>query len=334
MSWLRLDDKFDTHSKVLALGTDDRRWTWNRVLLYTVRHNSAKVPANVKESIPKATKRFLSDCAQLGLLEESDGQFIVHDWPIYNGATVSEKVSYYLSRHPDATANEVVRGIGGMRELVLAEVKRYRDGTNSGSTEPVRENQETGTESGSRARGPVLDLDLPAFVQEAEPLPSPLEALPLSQTLEERNPHDPVVALLNVCSDTDEGSERVLRSLRLPEYAYRQATEQISQQGGGIKLAVAILKRIEHEYHHPPDTTPVRTNVEAKDPETRIRTMLENGSLTDPVALEAELRAAGLNGDLADQLRAQLATNPPDPEDQARLTALAATEPTHHWEDE
>lgn len=157
-----------------------------------------------------------------------------------------------------------------------------------------------------------------AFVQEAEPLPSPLETLPITKTLEERNPHDPVVALLLVCRDADEDSERVLRSMRLPEYAYRQATEQISQQGGGIKLAVAILKRIEQEHNHPPDTpTPVRTNVQPKDAEAAIRRQIANG-LTDPIALEAELRAAGLNGDTATELRALITTPPefqPDTED-------------------
>lgn len=27
MSWLRIDDSFDHHPKILALGSDQRRWT-------------------------------------------------------------------------------------------------------------------------------------------------------------------------------------------------------------------------------------------------------------------------------------------------------------------
>lgn len=163
MSWLRVDDVFDSHPKVLALGDgvkgDARRWTWQRILLYTTRHGSAVVPANISEAIPRANKKFVLDCIAVGLIDvESDGTLLVHDWPIYADVPVREKVAYYLSKYPEASANEVYRAIGGKRELVLAEVNAYRTTGSPPVPDPVPGavpgNLESGSQSGSRARAP------------------------------------------------------------------------------------------------------------------------------------------------------------------------------------
>lgn len=120
MSWLKLDDGFDTHPKILGLKTDARRWTWQRILIYTCRYRSAVVPETIGDVIPKANKKYLEDCVELGLIDvEKDGTMKVHDWRIYNGETVAEKVSAYLVQKPNATANEVYKAIGGKREVVL-----------------------------------------------------------------------------------------------------------------------------------------------------------------------------------------------------------------------
>ena len=159
MAWLRIDDGFDSHPKILALGSDQRRWTWTRILVYTCRYRSAIVPANIAELVPKATPAFLRDCVEIGLVDVTeDGRYEVHDWILYNADTVEEKVIWYLERHPDATANEVQRAVGGKRELVLAAVHAVR-GNHNGNQQPVPEpvpgNQQSGSQSGSRARAPV-----------------------------------------------------------------------------------------------------------------------------------------------------------------------------------
>lgn len=86
--WTRADDRFDTHPKILALGEgekgDARRWTWMRILLYTTRYQSPKIPKNIRESVPKATSNFLKTCVELGLIDVLDNQELhVHDWEEY-----------------------------------------------------------------------------------------------------------------------------------------------------------------------------------------------------------------------------------------------------------
>lgn len=162
MSWLRLDDGFDSHPKILGLNTDERRWTWQRVLIYTCRYRSPIVPPTIKDAIPKATPKFLTDCVSLGLIDvDKDGTMRVHDWRIYNGETVAEKVAAYLAQKPDATANEVHKALGGKREAVLtvyAQIKeagsltvpeRYPNGT------PEVPDQSTPPVPLARARAPV-----------------------------------------------------------------------------------------------------------------------------------------------------------------------------------
>lgn len=142
MSWLRLDDTFDTHAKILGLGTDGRRWTWQRILLYTCRHRSAVIPASIREVVGKATPSFIEDCKKLGLIDvDPDGTMKVHDWRIYNSESVAEKVAAFIAQKPDATANQVHKAIGGKREVVLAV---FAEMTKTG-TQVVPEQYQNGT---------------------------------------------------------------------------------------------------------------------------------------------------------------------------------------------
>jgi hypothetical protein len=131
MSWLRLDDAFASHRKVSKL-TDREFRVWVRVLCHCARYDSDRIDAHseVKDLTEKTARKFLS----LGLLEPADDDgYAVHDWILYTNAPLSEKVSYYLSRRPDAPANEIVKACGGRRNDVLAEVRRQRP---DGSPEP------------------------------------------------------------------------------------------------------------------------------------------------------------------------------------------------------
>ena len=156
MSWLRIDDSFDAHPKIVGLRTDERRWTWNRILIYTCRYRSDIIPSGIRDVVTKASAAFLKDCIALRLIDVVDGVMHVHDWHLYNADTIEEKVAAYLSRHPDASANEVYREIGGKREVVLGLVASLRPG--SLTVPPGSQNgSHDGSESGSRARGPDPD---------------------------------------------------------------------------------------------------------------------------------------------------------------------------------
>ena len=128
MSWLKIDDAFVHHEKVLALPRTDR-WTWLEVLSYCARNRAAKgrVSVAIRDVVPRATPKFLARCSEVGLLDQNgDGVYHVHDWIIYNGKDPAEKVTAYLADRPDASANDVARDIGGHRQTVLAEVERQR----------------------------------------------------------------------------------------------------------------------------------------------------------------------------------------------------------------
>lgn len=85
MSWLRIDDAFTHHPKIIRL-TRSERWTWLEVLCYVARFGTrGLVPSNVGEVVRTATPAFLNHCLELKLLERAHGDYYVHDWDDYNG---------------------------------------------------------------------------------------------------------------------------------------------------------------------------------------------------------------------------------------------------------
>lgn len=171
MAWLKIDDGFTQHPKIVALTRGDR-WTWLEVLTYCARYRTGgHVPSAIAEVVRGATPAFLERCFELRLLDPSatgDDGYEVHDWVIHNGGSITEKVQRYLEYHPDASANEVHREVGGSRALVLAEVARIQG--NAGTDAGTKPGTETGT---SRAR------------VRARPVPS------LSTTSSSTRPHAP-----------------------------------------------------------------------------------------------------------------------------------------------
>lgn len=146
MSWARLDTGIFANRKMVALGSGltgaARRETWLRILVHTAEQGSAVVSPHLCEIIPRATRPYLGDCVTIGLLDQDeDGTMLVHDWLLYADVPIKDKVAYYLSRFPNATANEVVKGVRANKDLVLREVRQQRGGGSvepppSGSTEP------------------------------------------------------------------------------------------------------------------------------------------------------------------------------------------------------
>jgi hypothetical protein len=85
MAWLRIDDGFTEHRKLLGLKRSDR-WTWVELLTYCARQqNGGTVPENVCDVLRFVTPAFINQCVGLGLIDvEDDGTMVVHNWPKYN----------------------------------------------------------------------------------------------------------------------------------------------------------------------------------------------------------------------------------------------------------
>lgn len=126
MSWLKVDDGFDTHPKLLEL-TEVQRWRWTRVLIHCARHRTeGKVKTSVLREL--GLSRAIGRLIEVGLLHpDEENGYVVHDWLVYNADTIGGKVAAFLAEHPDAPANEVCRAVGGKREIVLAEVAAQRE---------------------------------------------------------------------------------------------------------------------------------------------------------------------------------------------------------------
>lgn len=157
MVWVRLDDGFALHPKLLQL-TRVERWTWVEILCYCARYETGGVvPNTVSRAVPAAIPKLLHRLVQVGLLEAVEDEFHVHDWAIYNGETVEKKVEKYLSRYPLASANDVQRAIGGKRELVLAIVAQIRQNGGSQPVPALVPNRfPTGSQSGSPTGSQVV----------------------------------------------------------------------------------------------------------------------------------------------------------------------------------
>jgi hypothetical protein len=84
MSWLRLDDAYDTHPKLLEL-SELERWRWTRVLLHCARHRTQGL---VSRSVLREVGlgRAVQKLIDLRLLLETAGAdtLKVNDWDTFN----------------------------------------------------------------------------------------------------------------------------------------------------------------------------------------------------------------------------------------------------------
>lgn len=83
MAWLRIDDRFTEHRKIVALRRGDR-FTWVELLCYCARHGSAHVPEGITDVLKAVTPGFIQQCVKVGLLDENGDGYHVHDWDVYN----------------------------------------------------------------------------------------------------------------------------------------------------------------------------------------------------------------------------------------------------------
>jgi hypothetical protein len=167
VSWLRIDDGFTRHPKVLKL-TRAQRWTWLEVLSYCAEQRTGGVvTVSISNALPTATSAFIEKCAVSGLLDPvEDGVYVVHDWALYNG-DLESRVHAYCAKYPHASANDVFKSTGGTRDVVLSMVRAYRKSGTDRTTDPVeipvRPNHASGTEPGTEnGTGPHPHKELPS----------------------------------------------------------------------------------------------------------------------------------------------------------------------------
>lgn len=80
MTWLKLDDVYDSHPKLLEL-SEVQRWRWTRALLYCARHKTAgRISRSVLRELGCNVPRLL----ELELLDDVDGALEVHDFETWN----------------------------------------------------------------------------------------------------------------------------------------------------------------------------------------------------------------------------------------------------------
>lgn len=83
MAWLRIDDGFADHPKILGL-TDRELRVWVGVLCYCARHRTdGKIPESAQKTLGIST-RIRSKLVEKALVEEHDHELQVHDWNVYN----------------------------------------------------------------------------------------------------------------------------------------------------------------------------------------------------------------------------------------------------------
>ncbi len=123
MPWLRVDDKFAEHPKILELGSKASRWTWLELLCYCARQGKGGVvPRGIRDVLKDVTPTFLSRCREVGLLDEVDGKLFVHNFEKFNSRDVTgalRQAKYRASRNGEVTAevtqevtDEIVTGDG------------------------------------------------------------------------------------------------------------------------------------------------------------------------------------------------------------------------------
>lgn len=97
MSWLRLDDGFAEHPKVVALDPE-ARWRWLATLCYCARRRSGTLSLPMLEHVGWTSEE-LEDLVSLSLLDAAEPDvfglecFSVHDWDAFNRARTSTERS-------------------------------------------------------------------------------------------------------------------------------------------------------------------------------------------------------------------------------------------------
>ncbi len=180
MTWLRIDDAFPQHPKLVELARSDR-WTWLEILAYCARYKTeGRVPSAIREAVPAASPKLLARFVDVGLLDEHEHGLEVHDWRDYNpkDPTAADRVKRYRHRN------------GGVTEPVTEALHDRNVERNAGVTV-------TAPRALAGARGPSRPLPVETAEQSSYVLQGDDAALPnesleeLGQRLEAATPATP-----------------------------------------------------------------------------------------------------------------------------------------------
>jgi hypothetical protein len=82
VSWLRIDDGFTNHPKILEL-TDSEFRTWIRLLCHCSRVEDPSVDAATKREVAGLSAGRVARYWKIGLLDKTGDDYEVHNWPQY-----------------------------------------------------------------------------------------------------------------------------------------------------------------------------------------------------------------------------------------------------------
>lgn len=104
MGWIRLDDRFAEHPKILEL-TDRELRVHVNALCYTARAQDPHItPAALR--VLGATRRQAGRLAEVGVWDVNDNGWMIHDWDDYQrreDRTHAERQKRYRQRKRDAS---------------------------------------------------------------------------------------------------------------------------------------------------------------------------------------------------------------------------------------
>ena len=133
MAWLRLDDRFTKHPKVLKLKRVDR-WTWLEILEYCAAYRTGgHVPDAIADVLPHATPALIKQCIAAGLLDAEEHGWNVHDWDVYNpkDPAHAERQRRYRQRQRDGN-RRLQLDSGEQRYVHHDHFRQQRDGQRNG----------------------------------------------------------------------------------------------------------------------------------------------------------------------------------------------------------
>lgn len=294
VSWLRVDDGFGSHPKLLEL-TREERWTWVEILCHCARHRTGGLIApGIRDAVRHATPAFLAKTERVFLSKrDKNGRLFVHDWDDYNPSdpTAADRMRRYRERQEQA--------------------KNERKDRNEPRNEPRNTSR---NETVTRAHGsrPVRNTTAAAAPPDAD----------ASHELDELDEHERTAA--STAGDTSSVRElrRLLDELGVTgglraaaiaagDEARVTACARAALERQGVSNRAGYFRRLMESGEWPAASSsapaPVRSNVRPADPVVALERMIRNRAIVDRVDLAAELEGAGIVGEPAERLRGLLA---------------------------
>jgi hypothetical protein len=140
MAWLRLDDGFAQHPKLVGW-TPAQKWALVELFCYCARHKTeGYVPADFSLLPRGVTRRVLELAEQSGLVDRhDDGALVIHDWSAYNPSDVTAAARMKRMRERNANRN------GAVTPSVTSRARL--PSPRSSSTKPTRTTSDVGGSS-------------------------------------------------------------------------------------------------------------------------------------------------------------------------------------------